>query len=174
MVSSLAMCAALVGRVLPLSVQTPAYSNYGLNLAGYIIERISGEPFSRHLQATLLEPLGMSYSSFRVSEALRAFEAKTYALASASVHGGPSRTRRLPPPGAPAGDAPPDARIGLRPHPGGPWVNRPVPFLRSARLNVPLLGLGGWARAGSLMAALALAYLVWFSFAFHLISVRIS
>jgi len=43
----------------------PAYSNYGTALAGYIVERISGEPFASYIEKHIFEPLGMTNSSFR-------------------------------------------------------------------------------------------------------------
>jgi CubicO group peptidase (beta-lactamase class C family) len=42
-----------------------AYSNYGATLAGYIVERTSGMPFDEYAERNILEPLGMSHSSFR-------------------------------------------------------------------------------------------------------------
>jgi len=42
----------------------PAYSNYGASLAGYIVERVSGEPFNKYVQDHILTPLGMTHSSF--------------------------------------------------------------------------------------------------------------
>jgi CubicO group peptidase (beta-lactamase class C family) len=42
-----------------------AYSNYGIALAGYIVERVSGEPFASYAQRHILDPLGMSHSTFR-------------------------------------------------------------------------------------------------------------
>jgi len=42
----------------------PAYSNYGASLAGYIVERVSGEPFNRYVQNHILAPLGMNHSTF--------------------------------------------------------------------------------------------------------------
>src|SRR5712692_10228580 len=42
-----------------------AYSNYGVALAGYIVERVSGEPYASYMQRHLLDPLGMSHSTFR-------------------------------------------------------------------------------------------------------------
>jgi CubicO group peptidase (beta-lactamase class C family) len=44
---------------------TPAYSNYGASLAGYIVQRTSGEPFDAYLEHHIFGPLGMSHSSFR-------------------------------------------------------------------------------------------------------------
>jgi len=43
---------------------TPAYSNYGATLAGYIAERVSGQPFDELLQQSVFEPAGMTSSSF--------------------------------------------------------------------------------------------------------------
>ena len=42
-----------------------AYSNYGLALAGYVVERASGEPFVSYVERHVLEPLGMSHSTFQ-------------------------------------------------------------------------------------------------------------
>src|SRR5450631_369647 len=42
-----------------------AYSNYGLALAGYIVERVSGEPYASYVQRRILGPLGMSHSTFQ-------------------------------------------------------------------------------------------------------------
>ncbi len=44
---------------------TPAYSNYGTSLAGYIVERVSGEPFDDYVERHIFAPLGMANSSFR-------------------------------------------------------------------------------------------------------------
>jgi CubicO group peptidase (beta-lactamase class C family) len=41
-----------------------AYSNLGIDLAGYILERVSHRPFAVRLQESLLEPLGMDRSTF--------------------------------------------------------------------------------------------------------------
>ncbi len=42
----------------------PAYSNYGLALAGYIVERTAGVPFADYVEQHVLEPLGMEHASF--------------------------------------------------------------------------------------------------------------
>jgi CubicO group peptidase (beta-lactamase class C family) len=44
--------------------QVPAYSNYGAALAGYIVERISKEPYERYIERHILAPLGMLHTSF--------------------------------------------------------------------------------------------------------------
>ena len=43
---------------------TPAYSNYATALAGYIIERVSGEPFDVYIKNHIFTPLEMEHSSF--------------------------------------------------------------------------------------------------------------
>ena len=44
---------------------TPAYSNYATALAGYIVERVSGEDFDTYIENHIFKPLGMAHSSFR-------------------------------------------------------------------------------------------------------------
>ncbi|NIJ37130.1 CubicO group peptidase (beta-lactamase class C family) [Sphingopyxis panaciterrae] len=44
---------------------TPAYSNYATALAGYIVERVSGEPFDNYIENHIFKPLGMTHASFR-------------------------------------------------------------------------------------------------------------
>lgn len=43
---------------------TPAYSNYATALAGYIVQRVSGEPFDAYIARHIFQPLGMAHSSF--------------------------------------------------------------------------------------------------------------
>ncbi len=43
---------------------TPAYSNYGASLAGYIVERVSGRPFNEYIEEHIFKPLGMTHSTF--------------------------------------------------------------------------------------------------------------
>ena len=42
-----------------------AYSNYGLALAGYLVERTSGEAFAAYIERHIIEPLGMKHSTFQ-------------------------------------------------------------------------------------------------------------
>ena len=42
----------------------PAYSNYGVALAGYIVQRVSGQPFETYVERHILTPLGMTHSTF--------------------------------------------------------------------------------------------------------------
>ena len=44
---------------------TPAYSNYATALAGYVVERVSGEPFFDYIDKHVFAPLDMTHSSFR-------------------------------------------------------------------------------------------------------------
>jgi CubicO group peptidase (beta-lactamase class C family) len=44
---------------------TPAYSNYGASLAGYIVQRLSGESFESYIEKHIFEPLEMKHSTFR-------------------------------------------------------------------------------------------------------------
>jgi CubicO group peptidase (beta-lactamase class C family) len=57
-----------------------AYSNYGVALAGYIVERVSGEPFVSYVQRHILDPLRMRHSTFRqpVPDDLAPLMAKGY------------------------------------------------------------------------------------------------
>jgi len=43
--------------------EVPAYSNYGATLAGYIVQRVSGEPFDDYIAHHIFQPLGMNHSS---------------------------------------------------------------------------------------------------------------
>lgn len=50
-------------RIFPPGI-TPAYSNYGASLAGYIVERVSGRPFNDYVAENIFKPLGMAHSTF--------------------------------------------------------------------------------------------------------------
>ena len=65
--------------------QVPAYSNYGAALAGYIVQRVSGQPFDDYVEAHIIKPLGMQYATFRqpLPAALAPHMAQGYARATA-------------------------------------------------------------------------------------------
>jgi CubicO group peptidase (beta-lactamase class C family) len=68
---------------------TPAYSNYATALAGYIIERMSGEPFDVYIKNHIFTPLEMEHSSFRqpLPDALKPGMAQGYPQADVPPHG---------------------------------------------------------------------------------------
>lgn len=79
--------AAYVKKALPKQVvapgTTPAYSNYATALAGYIVERVSGEPFDDYIERHIFAPLEMRYATFRqpLPDALQPFMSKGYPTA---------------------------------------------------------------------------------------------
>jgi CubicO group peptidase (beta-lactamase class C family) len=64
---------------------TPAYSNYATALAGYIVERQSGQSFDDYVDQHIFQPLGMQHASFRqpLPKNLQPFMSKGYKGASA-------------------------------------------------------------------------------------------
>ncbi|MCG6957485.1 MAG: beta-lactamase family protein [Gemmatimonadetes bacterium] len=58
---------AFLAAHIPARVRPPgqysAYSNYGAALAGYIVERVSGESWAHYVQAHILDPLGMRHAA---------------------------------------------------------------------------------------------------------------
>jgi CubicO group peptidase (beta-lactamase class C family) len=67
----------------------PAYSNYGVALAGYIVERVSGLRFEDYIEENILKPLGMSHSTFRqpFPDSLSTLMSRGYLLASGEAKG---------------------------------------------------------------------------------------
>jgi len=63
---------------------TPAYSNYATTLAGYIVQRVSGKPFNDYVVSNILQPLGMSHTTFDqpLPAALKPLMSSGYSLAS--------------------------------------------------------------------------------------------
>ncbi len=75
-------------RHMPPLIEPPgrvvAYSNYGATLAGYIVQRVSGESYDEYITRHILQPLGMDQSTFQqpLPAKLRPFMASGYRQAS--------------------------------------------------------------------------------------------
>ena len=95
---------ALLKKAIPPRIyppgQVPAYSNYGASLAGYIVQRVSGEPFDQYVQHHIFDPLGMTHSTFTqpLPDKYKADMAKGYRVA--SVPPGPYELVNLAPAGS--------------------------------------------------------------------------
>lgn len=59
---------------------TPGYSNYATSLAGYIVQRVSGQSFDDYVEQHIFAPLGMKQSTFRqpLPDALKAQMSQGY------------------------------------------------------------------------------------------------
>lgn len=55
-----------------------SYSNPGYGIAGYLIEKVSGQPFDGYIQQNLLAPLEIAVGDFRLTDANRAALAQGY------------------------------------------------------------------------------------------------
>ncbi len=55
-----------------------SYSNPGYGVAGYLIEKISGEPFDQCIRETILRPLGMDIADFPFTNASKSMLATAY------------------------------------------------------------------------------------------------
>ena len=62
----------------------PAYSNYGADLAGYIVERVSGQPFEQYIEQNIFGPLGMTRATFvqPLPDSLKPMMSNGYSVAS--------------------------------------------------------------------------------------------
>jgi CubicO group peptidase (beta-lactamase class C family) len=63
---------------------TPAYSNYATTMAGYIVQRVSGEKFDDYIENHIFKPLGMNNCTFRqpLPEPLKSHMSSGYDVAS--------------------------------------------------------------------------------------------
>jgi len=79
----------------------PAYSNYGADLAGYIVQRVSGLPFEQYVQENIFRPLGILDATFLepLPETLKPMMSNGYDVASAE----PKPFELVPPRPAPDG-----------------------------------------------------------------------
>ena len=74
---------SIPGRVSPPGT-TPAYSNYATALAGYIVQRTSGEAYDDYVERHIFQPLGMAHTTMRqpLPDALKPLMSQGYTVAS--------------------------------------------------------------------------------------------
>ena len=79
----------------------PAYSNYGADLAGYIVQRVSGLPFEEYIQQNIFRPLSITRGTFLqpLPDSLQPMMSNGYAVASED----PKPFELVPPQPAPDG-----------------------------------------------------------------------
>jgi len=70
---------------------TQEYSDVGLDVMGFVIERITREPLDQFVEQTVYRPLGMRSTMFRPAAALRARIAPTSGGVRGEVHDGDAR-----------------------------------------------------------------------------------
>jgi CubicO group peptidase (beta-lactamase class C family) len=82
------------GRRVPARIypagEVPAYSTYGMALAGYIVQRTSGQRFDEYTERHIFEPMGLHRTTFRQSRALWAVKSTE-----ADVAGWPASATKL-------------------------------------------------------------------------------
>jgi CubicO group peptidase (beta-lactamase class C family) len=61
------------------------YSNFGFSLAGYIVEIVSGQPYAEYMQQHVLDPLGMTQSSFLWPDQLPGIDQAKVAIGDARI-----------------------------------------------------------------------------------------
>lgn len=75
--------AHMPARIFPPG-EIPAYSNYATSVAGYIVQRVSGQPFNEYVEQHILKPLDMTHSTFvqPLPDALKPLMSAGYTVAS--------------------------------------------------------------------------------------------
>ncbi|WP_454885203.1 serine hydrolase domain-containing protein [Sphingomonas oryzagri] len=120
----------------------PAYSNYGASLAGYIVQRVSGEPFDDYVQHHIFDALGMRHSTFvqPLPAALLPVMASGYQQASMKPEG--YELIDLAPAGSLAASGGDMARFMIAHlQNGGPLLSPQTAALMHAPANTPIPGL---------------------------------
>ncbi len=74
--------AHMPARIFPPG-EIPAYSNYATAVAGYIVQRVSGQPFNDYIEEHILKPLNMAHSTFvqPLPDALKPLMSSGYVVA---------------------------------------------------------------------------------------------
>ncbi len=109
----------LLAEHIPARVRPPgeltAYSNYGMALAGYIVEQVSGMPFEQYVEQHIFQPLGMDSSTFRqpVEARLSADLSQGYTYSNGVYRPDPFEVIGVPPAGAMSATATDMARFML-------------------------------------------------------------
>src|SRR5579875_2167849 len=71
-----------LARHMPGVVMPPgkiySYSSYGIALEGYLVQRLSGEPFNAYIEKNILQPLDMKSSDFKLTPQLASHLATGY------------------------------------------------------------------------------------------------
>ncbi|MBY8826184.1 serine hydrolase domain-containing protein [Sphingomonas colocasiae] len=104
---------------------TPAYSNYATGLAGYVVARVSGQPFDEYLESHIFGPLGMQHTTMRqpLPANLKPLMATGYDKASGAAK--PFEIVTLPPAGSGSASAPDIARFMIAHMNDGQGLMRP-------------------------------------------------
>jgi CubicO group peptidase (beta-lactamase class C family) len=123
---------------------TPAYSNYGTALAGYIVERVSGMPYADYVERNVFARAGMTHSSFRqpLPPTLRPLVAQGYTLGSRPA--GAFEMSSLPPAGALSASGADMGRFMLA-YLGGGSLLKPETIALMQRRATGIPGLNGMA-----------------------------
>ena len=125
---------------------TPAYSNYATSLAGYIVERVSGEPLEAYIERNIFAPLGMRHSTFR-----QPLPDNLKPLMSEGYQGGKDKPYGFefigPWPAGSLSSTAEDMGRFMIAHlqGGGPILQPATARLMHSRLNLPIPGLNGMA-----------------------------
>lgn len=117
---------------------TPAYSNYGTGLAGYIVQRVSGMSFDQYVERRIFEPLQMADSTFRQPLPRALSQRMTKAYLTASGDPMPYEYVSLPPAGSLATSAADMAKFMIAMLDGGtPSLLRPETLRLMQRTRAP-------------------------------------
>src|SRR5256885_4618746 len=145
---------ALLKRWVPKRIYapgtTPAYSNYGASLAGYIVQRVSGEPFDAYVANHIFAPLGMTHATFTqpLPDKFKSFMATGYKVA--SVPPDPYEIVQLAPAGSLAASGGDMARFMIAHLNDGEYHGQRILEAKTAQLMhapafTPVSSLGGMA-----------------------------
>jgi len=139
-----------VKRFVPERIYAPgtmaAYSNYGALLAGYVVQRVSGEPFAAYVEHHIFAQLGMTHSSFvqPLPPALTGLMSSGYGRASEPAK--PFELIAMSPAGALSSSGTDMARFMIAHlQGGGPLLTPQTTQLMHRAANTPVPGLPGMA-----------------------------